>query len=170
MPALYRSTTTATTFDRVPAPLREAVTAHAAARQFDVAGARCWLTRSENPPAEGFFSSLLKRRANPLDPDESHVTLVALHPTQLVIASHGERRGSAVVSLPLAQASISRQSALVQALGGGDVPTDTGMFVSGLPGEVGRPGSLLAKLGDDADGAACYAAVEAAIAAAKREG
>lgn len=169
MPALYRSKTTATTLDAAPAALRGAAIAHAAARQFDLTGARCWLTRSENPPAEGFFASLLKRRANPLDPDDAHWTLVALHPTQLVIATHGERRGSAVVSLPLAQASLSRHSALVQALSP-DAPTEPGMVVTGLPGDAGRPGSILAKLGDDPEGAACYAAVEAAITAAKRGG
>ena len=167
MAPLYRSTTTATRFDALPAPLREAVSAHAAERQFDPAGARCWLTRSENPPGVGLLASLFGRRSNPADPDVEHWTLVALHPTQLILATLGEKRGCSVLSLPLAAASVSRQSTLARAMGG-DAPGDAGLYVSGLPGTEGRPGTWLAKLGDDPEGAACYAAVEGAIAAVKR--
>lgn len=169
MPSLYRSLTAATSLDALPPTLRDAVRAHAAARQFDLAGARCWLTHSTNPPGTGVIASLFGRRANPADPDLEHWTLVALHPTQLVMATLGEKRGCSVLSLPLASASVSRHSALLQALGG-DAPSDSGMYVSGLPGDAGRPGTFMVKLGDDPDGTACYAAVEAAIATAKRGG
>jgi hypothetical protein len=40
------------------------------------------MTHSENSPASSAFGKLLRRRANPSDPDEEHWTAVVLHPTQ----------------------------------------------------------------------------------------
>lgn len=130
---------------------------HAASRQIDLNDVRVWLTHSENPPASSAFGRLLRRRANPVDPDEEHWTAVVLHPTQLLVATDGAKRGTAVLSVPLLQASITADT------GSGD---PAGFTITGFPGE--QTGSYYVGLGPEPDAAGCISAVQAAIGAAKQ--
>ncbi len=161
---LYRSSTRELPLAELPPKLAAAVAEHAARHQLALDAARAWLTRSVNPVAEGMMGRLFGKRANPADPDAEHVTLVVLHSTHLVLGTEGKARGVAVLSVPLAQASVRRGSGLAEAAG---VAAEPGMQVDGLPGEHGRPGSYFVKLGEDPAGEACIEAVRAAVLAAK---
>lgn len=130
---------------------------HAASRQIDLNDVQVWLTHSENPPASSGFARLLRRRANPVDPDEEHWTAVVLHPTQLLVATDGAKRGTSVLSLPLAQASMTADA------GFGDA---AGFTITGFGGE--HTGSYYVGLGPEPEAADCISAVRAAISAAKR--
>lgn len=162
---MYLRSTRAAALGDLPSALAEKIRAHAAAHQLVLEGVRVWWTHSENPPAEGFLGRLLGRRANSADPDAAHDTVLVLHPTHLLVATAGEKRGVAAMSLPLVQASMTRGSALAARMGvaGGD----DGMTLSGFAGEAGRPGTYFVGLGRDAAGEACAGAVEAALVAAK---
>ena len=163
--SLYRSETRELPLANLPSPLLEKLREHTSKTQLTLEGVRCWLTHSINPPAESFFGKLLGRRANPADPEAEHDTAVVLHPRYVLVASFGAKRGAIALSLPLAQASIARMSALAARLGG--TASEPGMDLTGFPGEHGNAGSYFVKLGEDADGAECYRAVEAAIVAEK---
>mgnify|MGYP007072874318 CR=1 FL=1 len=114
-----------------------------------------WITRSINPPSTTFFGKLFGRRANAVDPDSEHQTLVVLHPTHLIVVVSGAQRGTSALSVPLARASM-------QQLG----PTsDDGFSVTGF-GADAQPGSLHIGVGAP-DGTACQEAVRAAIVGAK---
>lgn len=166
MTNLYRSTTRACSVESLPAALAAKVRAHAAANQLALDGARVWLTRSENPKAEGFLAGLLGRRSNPLDADAEHFTCVVLHRAWILVGTLGEKRGASALSLALTSASITRGQVLAGAFGAVG-PSDPGFSITGLPGEHGRPGSYFVKVGDDDDGRACFAEVERAVIAAK---
>ena len=163
--ALYRSSTRELALAELPPKLGASVAEHAARHQLELGAVRCWLTRSENPIEEGMMGKLFGRRANSADPDAEHVTAVVLHPTHLLMGTEGKARGVAVLSVPLGQASVTRGHPALEKLGA--VAAEPGMQIDGLPGEHGRPGSYFVKLGEDADGAACFGAVRAAIVAAK---
>lgn len=158
---MYRRSTHETRLTDLPAALAEALQAHASAQQLALTDVRVWSTESENPPASGWVGRLLGRRANPVDPDVRHVTVVVLHPTHLVVAMTGERRGTSVVSVPLVVASIARGSAVAARWAG--VESSDGVSITGLPGDEGRPGTLFVGLGPGPDAQACVDALEAAI-------
>jgi hypothetical protein len=98
--------------DRIAGKLAE----HAGSRQIDLRNVRLWMTHSENPPAGGGFGKLLRHRANSSDPDAEHWTVVVLHPTQILVVIDGEKRGTAALSVPLAQASVAAGLGLSAAL------------------------------------------------------
>jgi hypothetical protein len=130
---------------------------HASSHQIDLNDVQVWLTHSENPPASSVFGKLLGRRANPADPDDEHWTALVLHPTHLLVATDGAKRGTAVISVPLAQASVTADT------GDGD---PAGFTITGFPGE--QTGSYYVGLGPEPDAAGCVSAVHEAISAAKR--
>jgi hypothetical protein len=130
---------------------------HAASHQIDLNDVQVWLTDSENPPAGSAFGKLLRRRANPVDPDEEHWTAVVLHPTQLLVATYGAKRGTAVISATLARASMTTDAI------DGD---PAGFTITGFGGE--HTGSYYVGLGPEPDAAGCVSAVREAIGAAKR--
>lgn len=72
-----------------------------------------------------------------------------------------------VLSVPLAQASMTRGNSLAERLG--QAP-DSGITILGFPGEHGRPGSYFFGLGSEPAATACVQAVEAAIVDAKNPG
>ncbi|MCV7413144.1 hypothetical protein AWC05_11150 [Mycobacterium florentinum] len=156
MPLYVRHTRPARIVE-LPRPICGKLAEHAAAHQIDLNDVRVWLTHSENPPASSAFGKLLRRRANPVDPDEEHWTAVVLHPTQLLVATEGAKRGTAVLSLPLAQASMTTHTI------DGD---PAGFTITGFPGE--QTGSYYVGLGPEPDAAGCVSAVHEAIGAAKR--
>lgn len=154
---LYVRHTRSTRIVGLPRPICGKLAEHAASRPFDLNDVQVWLTHSENPPASSAFGRLLGRRANPVDPDEEHWTAVVLHPTHLLVATEGAKRGTAVISLPLTQASMTAD------------PLDgdpAGFTITGFPGE--QTGSYYVGLGPEPDAAGCISAVHEAISTAKR--
>ncbi|CQD14724.1 hypothetical protein BN1232_03123 [Mycobacterium lentiflavum] len=156
MPLYVRHTRSARIVE-LPRPICGKLAEHAASHQVDLNDVQVWLTHSENPSASSAFGKLLRRRANPADPDEEHWTAVVLHPTQLLVATDGAKRGTTVISLPLAQASMTTDAVC------GD---PTGFTITGLGGE--RTGSYYVGLGPEPDALRCVSAVREAISAAKR--
>lgn len=163
MPMYARHTRPATIGD-LAAHVREKLTAHADSHQLILKDVQAWLTHSENLPSGSGLGKLLRRKANPSDPDSEHDTVVVLHPTHLLVAIDGAKRGTSVLSLPLAQASVVSGTGLDARLG--TVTGETGGFtISGLPGD--SPGSFYVGLGTEPAAAECFSAVESAITAAK---
>lgn len=164
----YLRTTRAVTVAELSAPLRDALADHATKNQLSLDGARAWLTHSDNPPASGLFGKLLGRRANPVDPDASHHSVLVLISRHAIIATTGERRGTSVLSVPLLQAAVVRGSGVAARLAMNVPGAEDGMTLSGFPGEEGRPGTLYFGLGNEPAAAECFTALEQAIANAKR--
>jgi hypothetical protein len=166
MPIYARHTRPATIGD-LAAHVREKLTAHADAHQLILTDVQAWLTHSENLPSGSGLGKLLRRRANPSDPDIEHDTVVVLHPTHLLVAIDGVKRGTSVLSLPLAQASVVSGTGLDARLG--TATGETGGFtISGLAGD--SPGSFYVGLGTEPAAAECFSTVEAAVTAAKNPG
>ncbi len=168
---LYVSSTRRLTFDEVPEPLRAEIVAHAARASLLLREVGGWLTHRENPPSKSLFGRLFGSRSNSADPDPHHDVVLLLHPTHVVVGTHGPVRGSSVLSLPLAQATVARGGLLARALGpGADAPSDDGLTISGFPGTDGRPGTFFVGLGAGPDAEACFAAVSEAIVRIKNPG
>ncbi len=149
--AMYVRHTRSVQIDELPAHLRGKLANHAESRQIQLNGVRAWLTHSENPSASSGFGKLLRRRANPADPDDQHCTVLVLHPTQILVVIDGAKRGTSALSLPLAQASVA---------------TDPdGFTITGFPGE--QVGSFYLGLGPEAAATECFSAVQSAITAAR---
>lgn len=146
--------------DRIAGKLAE----HAGSRQIDLRNVRLWMTHNENPPAGGGFGKLLRHRANSSDPDAEHWTVVVLHPTQILVVIDGEKRGTAALSVPLAQASVAAGLGLSAALNP-PIADATGFTITGFPGD--QPGSFYIGLGPETAAAECFSAVRSAITAAK---
>jgi hypothetical protein len=163
---LYRSTTRELSVAALPPALGSALRDFAAKHQLVLDGVRCWLTHSENPPATGFFSRVLGRRANPVDPDAEHHSLLVLHPTQILVGTSGEKRGTTILGVALVNASMQRGHGLSPQLAA-MAPGDDGITLYGFPGEHGRPGSWFFGLGAGAAAEACVHAVELALRAVK---
>ncbi len=143
---------------------REKLAEHAESRQLDLADVRMWLTHSENPPADSGFGKLLRRRANSADPDVEHDTVVVLHPTHVMVVIDGAKRGTSVLSLPLAQASVVPGTGLDPKLSHLAAEAE-GFTITGLEGA--RPGSFFVGLGPEPAAAECFSAIKSAITAAK---
>lgn len=150
--------------DQLPGHVRGKLAEHAESRQIELDAIRLWQTVSHNPPARSGLGKLLRRRANPADPDEAHTTVVVLHPTQLLVVVDGAKRGTAVLSLPLSQASVAPGTGLGAKfqLAADDAP---GFTITGFPGE--QVGSFYVGLGPEPAAADCFSAVQAAISAIK---
>jgi hypothetical protein len=165
--SLYVRSTRAVAFAELEQIFGSALKEHAAKHQLELGSLRAWLTHSENPPATGFFGKLLGKRSNSVDPDPWHDTFIALHPTHVVVGTHGPKRGTTVLSLPLMQASVQRGNV---GMGLPGAPSDDGIRVEGFPGQVGRPGSYFVGLGPEPAANECFDAVESAVRAAKNRG
>jgi hypothetical protein len=164
---MYRRSTRALTMAQLPPSLAVALGRHAEGHQLVLDAARVWLTHSENPAATSLFGKMFGRRANPLDPDSEHDSVLLLHTTHIVIATTGVQRGTSALSVPLAAASVVRGSALAAVIAAAAAGAYDGMTVSGFPGTEGRPGAYFFGLGHEPAAADCFAATVAAIAAAK---
>lgn len=164
---LYTRSTRALAPGTIPESFRASLTAHASRHQLDLSSLRVWITHSENPPAASFFGKLFGRRSNSVDPDPWHETLVALHSTHLIVGTHGPKRGTSILSVPLLQASVQRGSAMAARLG---IAAEDGLTIDGFPGYEVRPGSYFVGLGPEPSANDCFEAIEAAIVAAKNRG
>lgn len=163
---MYRRETRAIQLPAMPPPLAHALASYASNNQLELAGARAWITRSESPIAEGFFGKLLGRRANPVDPNATVVVAVVLQRTHITVATSGDRSGISVLSCPLAQASVSRGSAIANRVNAPGL--DDGISITGFPtSDPGTAGSCFVGLGPEPARVECARAVEAAIVAAK---
>lgn len=148
---MYIRHTQSVGIDQLPTRMRTKLAEHAESRQVDLADIRLWLTHSQNPPANSGLGKLLRRRANPADPDDEHTTVVVLHPTQLLVVIDGAKRGTSALSLPLSQASVATNA--------------EGFTITGFPGE--RVGSFYVGMGPEPAANECFSAVRAAISAVK---
>jgi hypothetical protein len=167
--ALYRSTTRATSLDALSGPLRDAIVAHASSHQLTLDGARVWLTHSVNPPGEGMIAKLFGRRSNPADADAEHWTCLLIAKSQLVVATHGAARETAVLSVAAANASV-RWGATLPAMAmaaSANLPQDAGFSITGFAGSEGRPGVMFVKVSDDEAGRECFDAVGQSISESK---
>ena len=161
---MYVRHTQAVQLNALPAYISDKLAEHAESRQIELNDVRAWLTQSENPAASSTFGKLLKRRANPSDPDERHSTIVVLHPTQILVLIDGAKRGISVLSLPLAQASMAPGRGLTGTLTAAAID-ENGFTLTGFPGE--HTGSCYVGLGPEVAAAECISAVRSAITAAK---
>lgn len=160
--ALHRRTR-AIVFSEAPTDLRSSVETHVKARQLDLEDARCWLTRIDNPIANGFVAKMFKRRINPVDPDAWSFMLVALHRTHVVVGTLGERSGTATFSAP--HLSLSLQEDIGAKLG---LSSGPGFSLHGFPSPVeGQGASLFVALGNEAAAEECLTEVKAALWRAK---
>ena len=164
MPMYVRHTRSAKMSELDPR-LRDQLIAHAESRHINLTDVRLWVTHSENPPADSGFGKLLRRRANPTDPDIEHDTVIVLHRTHIVIAVDGAKRGTSVLSVPLIQASIATGAGIPATVAKG-VGESSGFTITGFGGDV-RPGSFYVGLGVEPAAAECFTAVESAITLAK---
>jgi hypothetical protein len=162
---MYVRHTRSVQMGELAAHVRDKLAAHAESRQLELSNVRLWLTHSENPQADSGLGKLLRRRANPADPDVEHDTVVVLHPTQILVAIDGAKRGTSVLSLPLTQASVAPGTGLGAKLGRVAGEAD-GFTISGFEGGD-RPASFYVGLGAEPAAAECFSAVESAIVAAK---
>ena len=149
--AVYVRHTRSVRLDELPAQIRGKLADHAESRQIQLDGVRAWLTHSENPSASSGLGKLLRRRANPADPDDEHCTELMLHPTRIFVVIDGAKRGTSALSFPLAQVSVAEDA--------------TGLTISGFPGE--QVGSFYLGLGPETAATECFSAVQSAITAAK---
>jgi hypothetical protein len=150
--------------NELPAQISDKLTEHAESRQIELSNVRVWLTHSENPLASSGFGKMLRRRANPSDPDAEHRTALVLHPTQILVVIDGAKRGTSVVSLPLAQASMAPGLG-VNATLNSEAVDPAGFTLTGFEGE--QTGSFYIGLGPEAAAAECISAVRSAITVAK---
>ena len=158
----YERSTTATSLDRLPEPLRRAALERAEAALIELPGnAAVFLTHSVRTRRRG----LLGRLAGG-DPDAEHAVALILTARDVLVAIHGEKRGTSVLTARLEDCEISDLSALQAAAG----VADTGVSLTGFPGS-GEPGagpaSFWIGLGPP-DGDAARAALTAAIRTAKQ--
>jgi hypothetical protein len=158
----YDRSTTSTTLGSLPEPIRSAVHAKAESLQLTVADdAPAFLTQSRKLKKSGMFSKLLGG-----DPDKEHQTALVIGTRDVLVATHGDKRGTAVLHARLDDADVSTLSERLSVASG--VPSDDGMSVNGFAasGADGGRGSVYVGLGPP-EGAAARSALIEAIRAAK---
>ena len=159
---MYERSTTATTLDALPEPLRGAARERIESALLDVpAGAPAYLTRSVRTKRPG----LLGRLTGSGDPDAEHHVALVLGSRDVVVAIHGDKRGSSVLSARLEDCAIEDLSRLQAAAG---MDTGDGVSLNGFPssGDAAGPASFWIGLGPP-DGAAARIALTDAIRAAR---
>jgi len=159
--ASYERSTTAATLATLPAETRAAIRERADATQLTLADdAPAFLTHSHRTGKR----PLLGRLAGG-DKDDEHFTAFVVGARDVLVATHGEHRGTSVLSARLEDVDVgSSLDAMAAAQG------DTGVTVTGFPVAAGdgggTRGSYFIGLGAP-DGDAARAALEAAVRAAK---
>ena len=154
----YERSTQAMTLAALPEPLRSAVRAKAEAQQLTVADdAAAFLTDSRRLKKPG----LLARMTKTGDPDTEHRAALVIGAKDVLVCTHGEQRGTAVLTARLEDVDTEDKLAAMR--------NDSGISVNGFPvsgGEGTGRGSFFFGLGDP-DGDAAKAAQDSAIHAAK---
>jgi hypothetical protein len=152
----YARSTTSTTLAGLPAPIRDAIRARAEADLLTVADdAPAYITHSRRLKKPG----LLARMTGSGDKDTEHYTAFVLGERDLLVCTHGEQRGTAVLVTRLENANVATIA-----------PLTDGVSVSGFATSssgVAAVGSYYIGLGAP-EGEAARAALQDAIRAAKR--
>jgi hypothetical protein len=157
----YAHSTTAATLAALPDPVRTALLEHATAPQLTLTrDAPAYLTRSRRLRKPGLFARL----TGTADTDTEHLTALVLGAKDLLVATHGERRGTAVLAARLEDLEVGSQVDRLAAARG-----DQGVTVTGFPvaveGVTSR-GSFFVGLGPP-DGDRARLELEAAVRQAK---
>jgi hypothetical protein len=164
----YERSTTATTLERLPEPLRGAVLQRVEAALLTVPpDARAFLSHNKRLKGGGF----LRRVA---DKDAEHFVALVIGPRDVLIGIHGEHRGTSVLNARLEDVETMDLAARLRAanpkLAEAAALADDGVEIVGFSvsaeGQTSR-GSFFFGIGDP-DGAAARAALDEAIRAAKR--
>lgn len=160
----YERFTTGTTLAALPDPVRTAITERATATQLTVAeDAPAYLTRSRRLRRPGLFARL----TGAADRDTEHLTALVLAARDVLVATHGERRGTSALAARLEDIEVG--SVADRLVAAGAARADEGVTVTGFPvtveGAAGR-GSYFVGLGPP-DGDRARAALEAAVRHAK---
>jgi hypothetical protein len=157
----YQRSTTAATLASLPEPVRSAIRERAAATQLTLADdAPAYLTHSRRTARRGLLG-----RLGDDDKDAEHLTAFVIGARDLLVATHGEQRGTAVLSARLEDVDVGSSLDDMAAAQGDTGVTVTGFPVSAADGGSGR-GSYFVGLGAPA-GDAARAALEQAVMAAK---
>jgi hypothetical protein len=157
----YERETTAATLGALPVALRDALLARAEETQLTVsADAPAFLTHSRRLKKPGLFGRL----TGTADRDTEHLTALVIGAKDVLVATHGEERGTAVLAARLEDADVGSPVDRLAAERG-----DEGVTVTGFPvpveGVTSR-GSFFVGLGSP-DGQRAREALEAAVRQAK---
>jgi hypothetical protein len=156
----YERSTTSTTLDGLPDPIRAAVRARAEASQMTVAtDAPAFLTRSRRLRKPSLFERLTGSGK-----DTEHLTAMVLGAKDVLVATYGERSGTVVLTARLEDVEVGSTADRLAAEIGEDGVTVTG-FPTTVEGTTG-PGSFFVGLGAP-DGPEARAALEGAVRRAK---
>jgi hypothetical protein len=160
----YERSTEATTLDGLPEPIRAAVLDRPEAAQLTVAAdAPAYLTLSRRLKKPG----LLGRLTGTADRDAEHLTALVLGGRDVLVATHGEQRGTTVLTARLEDVAVG--SVADRLVAAGAAREDEGVTVTGFPVAVegaGGRGSFFVALGPP-DGATARATLEDAVRPAK---
>jgi hypothetical protein len=158
----YERETTATTLGGLPDPVRKTMLERADATQLTLsADAPGFLTHSRRLKKPGLFGRL----TGTADRDKEHLTALVIGAKDVLVATHGEERGTAVLAARLEDVEVGSQiDRLAAARTGDEGVTITGFPVS-VEGVTSR-GSFFFGLGPP-DGAGAREALEEAVRAAK---
>jgi hypothetical protein len=152
----YARSTTATSLEGLPDSIREAIVEHAQARMLTLQpDAHAFLTHSRRIRKPG----LLARMTDSADRDAEHLTAMVIGTRDLLVATHGEERGTTVLSARLEDVGLDSLTL---------APAGDGMSVSGFASSVegqARVASFYVGLGEPAGDAARGALREAVWAA-----
>jgi hypothetical protein len=157
----YERSTTSTSLDGLPESIRAAVLARAEASQMTLAeDAQAFLTHSRRLRKPGLFARL----TGTADRDTEHLTALVLGAKDVLVATHGERRGTVVLATRLEDVDVgSTVDRLAAEMG------DDGVSVTGFPTSVGGTtgrASFFVGLGPP-DGGDARVALEDAVRRAK---
>jgi hypothetical protein len=154
----YERSTQALTLAALPEPLRSAVRAKAQAQQLTVADdAAAFLTHSKRRKKPGMLARVTKTG----DPDTAHDTALVIGAKDVLVCTHGEQRGTAVLVARLEDVDTEDRLAAMR--------NDSGISLNGFPvsgAEGSGRGSFFFGLGAP-DGDAAREALESAIRTAK---
>jgi hypothetical protein len=157
----YERSTTSTTLAGLPEPIRGAVLAQAEATQLTLAeNTQAFLTHSRRLRKPGLFARL----TGAADTDTEHLTALVLGAKDVLVATHGERRGTAVLAARLEDVEVGSTADRLAAQMGEEGVTVTG-FPTSVEGTTGR-GSFFVGLGPP-DGPEARAALEDTVRRAK---
>ena len=157
----YERSTSSSTLAALPEAIRAAVLERADAVQLTLADdAPAFLTHSRKVKKSGLFGRLTGTG----DPDTEHLTAVVIGQRDLIAVTHGEKRGTAVLTARLEDVDVGSSIDRMAAERGDEGVTLTGFPVS-VEGVTSR-GSFYVGLGPP-DGDDARAALEGAVRAAK---
>ena len=164
----YDRSTTATTLERLPEPLRAALLERAEAALLTLPlGSPAFLSHNKRLKSGGF----LRRVA---DKDAEHFVALVIGPADVLIGIHGEHRGTSVLHARLEDVELSDLAQRL-AVGNPKLAQAASMvgegievmgFATTVDGQTSHGGSFFFGTGDP-DGLSARTALEAAIRAAK---